>query len=201
MVDFLTDSSETSQVLSVTAQPRLSELVERDVRPPSFREVFDGHCAYVWTTLRRLGVEERDVEDVLHDTFVRIAAHLGEYDPARPIRPWLFVFALRMARDYRRLSRHRHEIVGSAPDDVVHDAPAPDELIVARETHALVTDALDTLDWDKRAVFVACELEELSIVEIAASLGIPRNTAASRLRLARAEFTKSIRRLAQLRHR
>ena len=188
-----------SQVSRVTAHSRLSEITDA---PPSFREVFDAHCAYVWTTLRRLGVAERDAEDVLHDTFVRIAAHLREYDPSRPIRPWLFVFALRMARDYRRLSRHRHEVVGSAAcEEAVHDAPAADELIVARETHALVTDALDALDWDNRAVFVACELEELSIVVVAARLVIPRNTAASRLRLARAEFTKSIRRLAQVRHR
>ncbi len=161
----------------------------------SFREVFDAHCAYVWTTLRRLGVEERDVEDVTHDTFVRIAAHLEDYDPARPIRAWIFVFALRMARDYRRLARRRHEVVGLVTDEAPHDAPAADELIAARETHALVNEALGTLDWDKRAVFVACELEELSIVEVAESLGIPRNTAASRLRLARVEFTKAVRRL------
>jgi RNA polymerase sigma-70 factor (ECF subfamily) len=64
-----------------------------------------------------------------------------------------------------------------------------------------MSEALEVLDWDKRAVFVACDLEELPIAEVAASLGIPRNTAASRLRLARAEFTKAVRRLARRRQR
>jgi RNA polymerase sigma-70 factor (ECF subfamily) len=173
---------------------------ERSIGEASFRSVFDAHCAYVWTTLRRLGVEERDVEDVTHDTFVRVAAHLHEYDPSRPIRAWLFVFALRMARDYRRLARRRHEIVGT-PEEAILETPAADELIEARETHAFVSEALEALDWDKRSVFVACDLEELPIAEVAASLGIPRNTAASRLRLARAEFTKAVRRLARRRQR
>jgi RNA polymerase sigma-70 factor (ECF subfamily) len=162
----------------------------------AFRAVFDAECGYVWTTLRRLGVAERDVEDVAHETFLRVAAHLHEYDPARPLRAWLFVFALRMARDYRRLARHKHEWVGGT-DDAPEEAATPaDELLAARETHVLVQRALDALDWDKRVVFVACELEEREVAEVAASLGIPRNTAASRLRLARGEFTGAIRRLA-----
>lgn len=162
----------------------------------SFRAVFDSECAYVWTTLRRLGVAERDVEDVAHETFLRVAAHLHEYDPTRPLRAWLFVFALRMARDYRRLARHKHEQVGGAEDAAQDAGVRPDEVIAARETRAFVMRALDALDWDKRVVFVACELEEREVAEVAASLGIPRNTAASRLRLARGEFTAAIRRLA-----
>jgi RNA polymerase sigma-70 factor (ECF subfamily) len=48
--------------------------------------------------------------------------------------------------------------------------------------------ALDTLDLDRRAVFVLHELDELSMPEIAAALSIPLNTAYSRLRLARADL-------------
>lgn len=162
----------------------------------SFRAVFDAECGYVWTTLRRLGVAERDVEDVAHETFLRIAAHLHEYEPARPLRAWLFVFALRMARDYRRLARHKHEWIGGTEDAPEEAFLSPEDVIAARETHALIMQALDALDWDKRVVFVACELEEREVAEVAASLGIPRNTVASRLRLARGEFTATIRRLA-----
>ena len=172
-------------VAAVPAPPRVA-----------FRAVFDAECGYVWTTLRRLGVAERDVEDVAHETFLRVAAHLHEYDPARPLRAWLFVFALRMARDYRRLARHRHEMVGETHDTPASAGTLPDEAVASRETHDLVMRALDALDWDKLVVFVACELEEREVADVAASLGIPRNTAASRLRLARGEFTTTIRRLA-----
>ncbi len=165
--------------------------------PPqvSFRAIFEAECAYVWTTLRRLGVAERDIEDVAHDTFVRVAAHLHEYDPARPLRPWLFVFALRMARDYRRLARHRHERVGEVESAATPMTEHPDELLRARDMHDLVMRGLEALDWDKRVVFVACELEERECGEVATVLGVSRNTAASRLRLARGIFTAAVRRL------
>ena len=164
--------------------------------PADFRALFDRECAYVWTTLRRLGVAERDVEDVTHETFLRVAAHLHEYESHRPLRPWLFVFALRMARDYRRLARHRREVVGVTEEPLADSAIQPDEVLEAREAHALVMRALDALDWDKRVVFVACELEDREVAEVAEALEIPRNTAASRLRLARKEFTVALRRLS-----
>jgi RNA polymerase sigma-70 factor (ECF subfamily) len=160
-----------------------------------FRTIFDRECAYVWTTLRRLGVAERDVEDVAHETFLRVAAHLHEYDPDRPVRPWLFVFAFRMAGDYRRLARHRREVVGGTDESLVGETVHPDDVLASREGHALVMAGLDALDWDRRVVFVACELEEQEVATVAAALGIPRNTAASRLRLAREDFTKAVRRL------
>jgi RNA polymerase sigma-70 factor (ECF subfamily) len=192
-------SSIVSVLMKVADPPRL--LAEpSDTRGSilrvSFREVFEAECGYVWTTLRRLGVAERDIEDVAHDTFLRVAAHLHEFDPDRALRPWLFIFVLRSARDYRRLARNRHETVGVADDTPQAGAVPADEAVAARESHALVMRALDALDWNKRVVFVACELEEREVGEVAATLGIPRNTAASRLRIARSEFTAAIRRLA-----
>ena len=177
-------------VQAVSIPPALARTVD-------FRTIFERECAYVWTTLRRLGVAERDVEDVAHETFLRVAAHLHEYDAGRPLRPWLFVFAFRMAGDYRRLARHRHEVVGSVDEVVMGETAQPDEVLASREGHALIMAGLDALEWDRRVVFVACELEEQEVAAVATTLGIPRNTAASRLRLAREDFTKAIRRLTR----
>jgi len=183
--------------VNVRAEPALLPRDGASVRGTvEFRAVFDAECGYVWTTLRRLGVHDRDVEDMAHETFLRVSAHLHEYDPRRPLRPWLFVFALRMARDYRRLARFRREVVGVTEEPATEPGAQPDEVLAAREAHVLVMRALDALGWDKRVVFVACELEEREIAEVADALGIPRNTAASRLRLARKEFTDAIRRLS-----
>jgi len=56
---------------------------------------------------------------------------------------------------------------------------------------ACVQEALDTLDNDKRAVFVLVEIEGESCVSVAAGLDIPLNTVYSRLRAARERFCKS----------
>jgi RNA polymerase sigma factor (sigma-70 family) len=87
---------------------------------PTFRSVFDGELNFVWNTLRRFGVAERDLEDLAHEVFVVVDRQLGSYDPSRPLRPWLFTIAFRCASDYRRLARHRHEtLVDNEVDRVI----------------------------------------------------------------------------------
>lgn len=52
-------------------------------------------------TLRQLGVSPRDLEDIAHEVFLRVRKHWHEYNPSRPLRPWLLVFAFRQASEYR----------------------------------------------------------------------------------------------------
>ena len=72
----------------------------------------------------------------------------------------------------------------------------PEEQASAREQLDCVTQALDALSWDRRVLFVLHEIDGVSVPEAAALLGIPVNTAASRLRLARDDFALAIRRAA-----
>ncbi len=55
--------------------------------------------------------------------------------------------------------------------------------------------ALDTLDLDRRVIFVMHEMDGTACPEIAEALGVPLNTVYSRLRLARQKFKAAIRRL------
>jgi RNA polymerase sigma-70 factor (ECF subfamily) len=52
--------------------------------------------------------------------------------------------------------------------------------------------ALDSLDEEKRAMFVLAELQGETVVSIAAGLGIPVDTAYSRLRAARRLFKEAV---------
>jgi RNA polymerase sigma-70 factor (ECF subfamily) len=170
-----------------------AEASSREAQRPAFRAVFDREFAYVWTSLRRLGVAARDLEDVTHDVFVEVFRSFERYDAARPLRPWLFAFAFRFASDYRRLVRHRVEIYEEPAG--VAETPAADELVAARELHLLVGKALESVDLVRRAVFILHELDGEPMAEIAETLGIPVNTAYSRLRVAREEFTSTFRAL------
>ena len=176
------------------ARAPLSEPSPPPVAERDFRTIFEGECTYVWNALRRLGVYERDLEDVMHDVFVTVYRRLADYDPTRPIRPWLFGIAFRVASDYRRLARHRREVVGDAFD---HPDPGPSahDHYATMEARKLVMEALEVLDWDRRAVFVMHELDGHAMPEIAAALSVPLNTAYSRLRLAREQFAGAVKRI------
>jgi RNA polymerase sigma-70 factor (ECF subfamily) len=160
----------------------------------SFRIIVEREFDYVWVTLRRLGIDRRDLEDVVQQVFISLYRRLDDYDASRPIRPWLFVFVLRAASDWRKQARHRVEVL-TPPAPVAADTLAPDDALARNEDHELVVRALEDIEIERRAVFILHELEERGMREIVEMLGIPLFTGYSRLRLAREEFTVAVRRL------
>jgi RNA polymerase sigma-70 factor (ECF subfamily) len=162
-----------------------------------FRTLFEEQFSYVWSVLLRLGVHADDVEDLAHEVFLNVYRRLSEYDPSRPPRPWLFGFALRVASTHRRRAHRRHEVVGAeAPSRAREGSPPADEQLARHEDRSLLLRALDELDLDRRAVLVLHEWDGAAIPEVAEALGIPLNTAYSRLRLAREELAATVKRLA-----
>ena len=146
----------------------------------SFTQLFEEHFAFVCRSLQRLGVREADLEDIAQELFLAVHRALPESDRSRPLKPWLFGFAVRYASNYRRLSWHR----GRELDDMPVSPKLHDKLAAKRTVLA----ALERLDFDKRVVLVMLDLEELTAPEIAQELGIPLNTVYSRVRLAREAF-------------
>ncbi len=158
-----------------------------------FTAFFRAHHAYVWCSLRRLGVREADLEDNVHEVFLAIYRRRHDHDPARPVRPWIFAFALRRASDHRRGAWQRRSAPAS-DDELRASGPHPDEA-AAREEQALVLEALDAMTLDHRAVFTLHEIDGEPIPAVAEALEVPLNTAYSRLRAARESFATSWRRL------
>jgi RNA polymerase sigma-70 factor (ECF subfamily) len=161
--------------------------------PPAFAAIFEAELSYVHNTLCRLGVRSADIEDLTHDVFLAVHQGLPRFDARRPIRPWLFGIAFRVASDYRRRARFSREIAREA--DAADEAPAADEQLAADEARRLVLRALDGIELDRRAVLVLHDIDGHGVPEIAEALAIPLNTAYSRLRLARADFKAAVRRL------
>jgi len=162
--------------------------------PVSFDDLYRAEFSYVWRSLRRLGARPADVEDLAHDVFVVVHRKLADYDTARPIRPWLFGISFRVASDYRRRARFRAE-VATGRVEAESTQPHPDDRIAAEQDRALVLEALETLDFDRRAVFVMHDIDGISAPDIAGALDVPVNTVYSRLRVARQRFTAAARRL------
>lgn len=163
---------------------------------PSLTEIYAAEVRWLWRVLWRLGVPERDLEDVAHDVFVVVHRKLQDYDPTRPLRPWLFGICFRVALDRRRKASIAREQPGTLPDHVV-DSAAIDAFAVVhhRQRQALVQGALQTLPLEQRAIFVLHELEGVAVADCTAIVDAPINTLYSRLRLARVAFARAVTRL------
>ena len=171
----------------------------REAPELSVEQVHEQHADFVWRSLQRLGVRDSDLEDALQDVFVVVHRKLDTFHGSSRLTTWLYGIALRVAAAHRRRAHIRREEM--TPDvEATADSPAPGDpeaALLERESRRRLQRVLDSLSLEKRAVFVMFEIEGLSVLEIAETMGVPVGTVHSRLYAARAEFARAAERWAR----
>jgi len=164
---------------------------------PELALVHAEHADFVYRSLQRLGVRAMDLEDALQDVFVVVHKKLAGFDPALPLKSWLFGIAVRVAVAHRRKAHlHRERGDTELEHRLESDAQVgPEAEVMERQGRERLAAILDKLTPEKRAVFVMFEIEGKTTVEIAEELGLPLGTVYSRLSSARGEFQRAVERL------
>jgi RNA polymerase sigma-70 factor (ECF subfamily) len=181
-------------MIGTTAATDRTGLAACALAPPSFRSVYDAYFEFVWSWARRLGVRSDALDDVVQDVFVVVHTRLRALKQPESLRSWLYGVVRRRVSDYHR-ARHiltawwEPEVM---PDDTRSLLPSPLEAAVLSDKLRLVGHLLGHLDPVKREVLELVELDEMTVPEIAQALGVPLNTAYSRLRAARQEFNLAV---------
>jgi RNA polymerase sigma-70 factor (ECF subfamily) len=152
-----------------------------------FESLYGEHFNFVWRSLRRLGVHPSWVEDAAQDTFLVVHRRLSDLRPDASAKAFLFGIALRVARDYRRRAQRKQAQSLDVEKEISHTS-GPYERAAKAEAMRKLEGFLNSLDDDRRAVFVLSELEGMTAPEISQALGANQNTVYSRLRSARERF-------------
>jgi RNA polymerase sigma-70 factor (ECF subfamily) len=153
--------------------------------------------------LRRYLGDDDLADDVFQNTFVQVFLKIGQYEPGRPARPWLYAIATNQAIDaLRRKGRRadRRADAAAAPDEdgevrplfellPAADTGPPDHADRA-EQRALVRAAVDRLPELLRQVVILAYFQGLKYKDVAEVLGIPVGTVKSRLHAALAKLTE-----------
>jgi RNA polymerase sigma-70 factor (ECF subfamily) len=148
------------------------------------RDVFEAHGGFVCRSLRRLGVPEADLDDMLQEVFMVAYQRLSDYEERGRARAWLYSICTRVALAQRRkLSRRRESLTPEPPD--FQTAATQHQHVEHGEALALGQRLLALLPPDQREVFVLYEVEDMPMAAIAEALGCPLQTAYSRLHKAR----------------
>jgi RNA polymerase sigma-70 factor, ECF subfamily len=146
--------------------------------------------AFVWRTLRRLGVPADLVEDGVQQVFLIVCRRLGDIEAGQE-RSFLFGASRRVASEVRRKPYRHHEVPEQEADaNARQSEPDAERLLQMRRDRELLDSLLDQLPEEHRIVFVLYELEELTMASIAQLLAVPAGTVASRLRRARELFNE-----------
>ncbi len=160
------------------------------------RAIVVGQHAVVWRMLRRFGVSTARVDEAVSRVFDVLARRLDDVVPGKE-QAFLIQVSARVASELRRADARRARVEELAAEQTP-EVPSPEQLFEQHEARALLDDVLDTIEPDARTVFVLHELEQWTAAHIAATLGIPPGTVASRLKRARDQFEQAA---AQLRRR
>src|SRR4051812_11374577 len=70
-------------------------------RTPHFDQVYQRYVDFVWRSVRRLGVDDGAVDDVVQQVFMVVYRRLPEFSHASTIRTWIFGIMLRVLREHR----------------------------------------------------------------------------------------------------
>ena len=155
-------------------------------------EAFQSELDYIHRTLRRLGTSPSEVDDLAQELFLVLRGCWADYDESRPLRPYLFGIAFRIAAAQHRKRRRE---VAFAVVEIDDDGPAPDDALQTKQVRALVLAALERIPLPRRAVLVMHDIDGVAVESVAAVLKIPKFTVYSRLRKARRELEAAVRRL------
>jgi RNA polymerase sigma-70 factor (ECF subfamily) len=146
--------------------------------------------------LRRYLGDGELAQDVFQNTFLQVFTKIKKYDPARPVRPWLYTIATNQAIDALRrgarfqavsLDQEREESDADAPQLMSlldSRCPSPLDLVHGEERRQLVRESVDRLPEFLRQVVLLAYYQGLKYKDIAGILGIPVGTVKSRLHAA-----------------
>jgi RNA polymerase sigma-70 factor (ECF subfamily) len=167
-------------------------------------DVCDLHHQYanfVFLTLQRLGIRDRDLDDLCQEVFVVVHRRLASYDGSSKISTWLFAICSKVASSHRRRAHvRREELVDEFPEgSLVASGKSPEEAAGQAEARSRLDSILDTLSDDRRVIFTMFEIEGLSYEDIAATLDLPIGTVHSRLHSARKSFEAAVARFEKRR--
>ena len=151
----------------------------------------------VYRTALHLLHRPEDAEDAVQEIFLRVHRGLDGYDAVRPWRSWLYAIALNVCRDIGRKRKLRawvsldawRETGGEEP---AATGPAPDDEAETARRRAILRQGLQRLSARQREALTLHAIEDVSVAETAAILGVAEGTVRSLTSRARAKLTEYV---------
>jgi RNA polymerase sigma factor (sigma-70 family) len=131
---------------------------------------------------------QRDVaQDVVQETFLRLAQRASKLDPDTNLRAWLFTVAHRLVIDHVRKMQVRAAMTADLWTRAHAETPfaGQQEMIAHTQTERVIEQAIAQLPVKYRDILLLVAFEELSVQDAAAVVGIAPDAARQRLSRAR----------------
>lgn len=149
----------------------------------AFRLLYQRYYNRVYSIAKGILLETEEAEDTVQEIFTLAHRHIGRFDRRSKFSTWLFRIAVNRSIQQSRKNKHRRYQVALGDEAETIAEPTTEEA-----TDPRVESALAQLQPADRAVITLFYWDELSLIEIADSLGCSPNAAKTRLFRARERF-------------
>lgn len=183
----------------------MSYLVQkaRENDQEALTEIYKISSPAVYKTIRVLIKDEDTVYDILQDTYVKAFTRLDQLQNPDKLVPWLKMIANNLAKDWLKKSKpvfftdiYGGEELEDIPfEESIEDVRSelnPEMAMDQQEAKRLVMEILDHLPEDQRVVIGMFYYEEMSVKDIAQTLGVSENTVKSRLSYGRRKIKEQV---------
>lgn len=169
--------------------------------PVAFETLMRRHNRVLYRVARAIVRDDTEAEDVLQIAYLHAYQAMADFRGQSKLSTWLTRIVVNEA--LVRLRQRGREATVIAIDHAPVDAPErpdpedpeqdrPEALAMRAQTRNLIEAAIDALPEAFRTVFILRALEELSVEETAACLGIPEATVRTRFFRARSLLRESL---------
>ena len=185
----------------------MSEFTSKLIRKASagdqdaITELYELTYSSVYKTVKSMIADEDTVLDIVQDSFIKGFQSLDQLDAPENFRAWMKRIATNKAKDYLKkkkpilftdMANEDGEEIDFRDDCLDH---CPEEVLDRKETARLMQEILATLSEDQRLVIGMFYYEEMSVREIAETLGCSENTVKSRLNYGRKKVEVKVKEL------
>jgi RNA polymerase sigma-70 factor, ECF subfamily len=144
--------------------------------------------------------DDAEAEEAVQEGYVRAFTHLDGFKGDASLATWLARIVLNEALGRVRRRRPTVDIDDMAEDLVAGEGaaglatvePSPEQASARREIRRAIETAVDQLPAAFRSVFILRTIEQMSIEETAACLGIPGETVKTRLHRANKQLRRAL---------
>lgn len=143
----------------------------------------NNYSRMVGTVIWRATGDDRIVEDLSQETFLRVFRSLGHFDNRGKLSTWIYTIANRVAIDHlRKTARWREEsLTGKFGSNLADEMAAPESLdprtvLAQKEIRSVVQKELAQLPETYRLALGYTAIEELDYQTVASMMGIPVGT-------------------------
>jgi RNA polymerase sigma-70 factor (ECF subfamily) len=146
-------------------------------------EAYLAHHAAIRGFARRLVGDAAAAEDIVHEAFVALPRAIRRFRGDGSLRAFLIGVAANHSRRHVRSAMRRRRATErlAAHEELQPRVVDATDQLITKQLAGKLWAALDDLPIDQRVVFVLCEAEQRTSVEVAEIVGAPEGTVRTRL--------------------